>query len=357
MRRGPWLTCLALCLIVPLAGCAKLNEWLEGSVSEEEEDKGPSPEEELANQTKALAGTSPGDRKAAIGKLVGLKREDALAEVLKHIDDADDNVAREVLSNLQTLTGFPEKTEDERQLDPEGYDQQLLFKQRILEQGLPKLAALLGQRGPELRYGSLVVLYNFTRAPVVPETAIQTLRDQVAEPVAAVALDAGAAEDARLLAIECLVAAAAGPQVARLAELLNSPSEPIRARAALAMAQAAPLLGDGREAVVAKLSDLARDPAQSEAVRWRVYLALGRLGAKEVPQGTQKFALELTEDEAAALSDPEKVSGLEAYRGYALSSSPAPDSTKEAHTLSAEVSGIATKAEEELDAERKKGYR
>ena len=53
MRWRRWCLGLALLTLVPLNGCAKLNEWLEGTVGEEKKAEGPTPEETLADQKKA----------------------------------------------------------------------------------------------------------------------------------------------------------------------------------------------------------------------------------------------------------------------------------------------------------------
>lgn len=355
MRWRLWWALLILA-VLPLGGCAQLNEWLEGTAGEETEEEAEDPEQVLKDAIAALGGDVAADRKAAIGKLTGLKRDDALQVVIDHIDDADPAVAAEVLSQLQTLTGFPEKTEDERQLDPEGYQQQLDFKQQILEQGLPKLAQAVGGEQTDVRYGALIVLYNLSQPPVVPEGAEEQLRTQTANAVTQVVLSDTAAEDARILGIETLVAIGAADSVAQLAPLLDRGDDTLRGRVALALGQVAPQLGDAKATISDHLARVAADTGDNEDVRWRALLALGRVGTDEM-QGLQTEFTAPEVDEGADISELETTSPLQAYRAYALANATTPEAAQELATLSQNMDQMATTAEEQLAEERKKGYR
>lgn len=277
--------------------------------------------------------------------------------VIALIDDRDPAVASEVLSQLQTMTGFPEKTEDERQLDPEGYDQQLKFKQQVLTEGLPKLAATVQQAAPEARYGALIVLYNLTKPPVVPDNARDTIKTQAADALGALAVAEELPRDARLLAIETLVAVDAGPQVGNLVPLLQSPDAILRERVALAVGQTAGSLGAAAAAARAQLIALANDPAQPEQVRSRALLSLAALGTDQPVALEQPFQVAVSPDEADDLTETEKISPLEAYRTYAMARSKSPEAHRKLGEINEQTDQIATKAEEELAIERKKGYR
>ena len=356
MRWRLWLIGGLLLALVPLAGCARLNEWLEGTVGEKEKKEGPTPEEELANQKKALAGDVAADRKAAIGKLVGLKRSDALDVVLGYIADGDPAVVGEVLSNLGTVTGFAEKTEDERQLDPEGYNKQLAAKQQVLDKGLPALVKAVESGSSDACYSALIVLHNLTRPPVVPATAGDTLRQQASRSLLQVAL-AKAETDSRLLAIGVLASLRDGESIGQLVPLLASPDSALVSRTALALGQAAGSLGAAKADAVAKLEALLADPKQPDSVRSPVMLALGRLGATTVAGLDQPYVVQLSDDDKANLSLAEKQSPFEAYRTYALAGSKAAEAPAKLAEANRGCDKIAKTAEEELAAERKKGYR
>ncbi len=358
-----WLI-LALVPVFALSGCAKLNEWLEGTVGEEEKKSGTTPEEELLNQSKALKGTVPADRKAAIGKLMAIKAKDApdiatqaRTLVIGLIDDADSAVAKEAMSALQTLTGFAEKTEDERQLDPEGYDQQLKGKEQVVAEGLTKLAAAVRGTDAGLRYGALIVIYNLTRAPVVPANASTLLQEQAAAAVSQVALDETAELDTRLLGIEALAALGAATEIAKLLPLLGSSEAALRARVALALGQAGAGLGAAQGEASQRLAALAADPSQGDDLRWQALLALGRLGTDQTAAMDRPFTMSFSPEEAADLSESEQMSPLEAYRAYALAHATSPEAAQKLAAETQKIGQMATKAEEELAAERKKGYR
>lgn len=357
MRLRRWCLGLALLTLVPMNGCARLNEWLEGTVGEEKKKEGPTPEEELANQQTALADpTKPADRKAAIGKLMGLKRPDALDVVIKTLGDSDPAVNLEVLSHLQSATGFAEKTEDERQLDPEGYKKQLDFKTKILTDAVDKLAGMVEGRDRDAAYSALVVLYNFTRPPVVPADAKTTV-GQKAAGVLTLALDRTADEDARVLAMETLTALGAGQQVAQLVALLDEPSEVLRSQAIWSLGAAAGSLGEAGKAAADKLAIMASDATATDGLRWRALLALARLSSAQTAPADRKFEVKVDESTKGDLSASEKISGMETYRTFALANCTSPEAAQKLAAENADLHKIAAAAEEELAAERKKGYR
>lgn len=365
MRSRVWLAMGLALVMLGTTGCARLNEWLEGTVGEKEVDTGPTPQEALQTAKDDLAGDDAGQRKAAVGALVGLKDkkeapevgEEAIQIVIGLLGDADPAVVSEVLNQLQTLTGFAEKTEDERQLDPEGYDLQLKIKEQVLTEGLEGLAGALKTEDKGIRYGSLIVLYNLARPPVVPANAMQQLKDRVATDTRQLALDNAAPDDGRMLAIDTLVAIGAGEEVAGLVPLLADPHESLRGRAALAMGQASESVAGARGEVVRQLETLAGDPAQPDEVRWRAMASLGRLGADQPSALTTAFTRDLGDVDPETLSDTEKLSPLEAYRGFALANSAGPEAKQAAAQMNAEEAALASAAEEEMAAERKKGYR
>jgi len=325
MRVRGWLSIGLALVLVGSTGCAKLNEWLEGTVGEEEATEGPTPQEALQTAKDDLAGTDAAKRKAAVGALVALKDkkevpevgDEALTIVVGLLGDNDQAVKSEVLNQLQTLTGFPEKTEDERQLDPEGYDLQLKIKEMVLTQGLEGIASALKTEDKGIRYGALIVLYNLSRPPVVPDSALQQLKDRVAADTRSVALDETAPIDCRMLAVDTLVSIGAGPEVASLTPLLAATSDDLRGRVALAMGQAADSLADAKAEVVGQLQDLAGNAAQPESVRWRAMASLGRLGAASAAPLQEPFTFDLGDVDPDTLTDTEKISPLEAYRGHA----------------------------------------
>ena len=365
MRVRGWLSIGLALVLFSTTGCAKLNEWLEGTVGEEEAAEGETPEELLQTAKDDLAGDDAAARKAAIGALVALKAKkdapevatEAVTIVVDHLTDADPAVVAEVLNQLQTLTGFPEKTEDERQLDPEGYDQQLKFKEMILTNGLEGLAKALQTEEKGIRYGALIVLYNLSRPPVVPADAEEQLRGKVAGDILKLALDDSAPTDGRLLAVDTMVAIGAGEEVGSLLPLLDSKDDELRGRAALAMGQASASLGDRKEPVVEALELLAGDPSQPESVRWRAMASLGELGADEADPLTKPFEADLGDVDPETLTPTEKISPLEAYRGYALANSTDSAAATETAAINEATDQLATEAEEELASERKKGYR
>lgn len=365
MRVRGWLSIGLALVLVSTTGCAKLNEWLEGTVGEEEAAEGATPQETLQTAKDDLAGADAAKRKAAVGALVGLKDkkeapevgEEAITIVIGLLNDSDPAVVAEVLNQLQTLTGFVEKTEDERQLDPEGYDLQLKIKEAVLTQGLEGLTAALKTEDKGIRYGGLIVLYNLSRPPVVPENAQEQLVSRVAADTRQLALDDAAPADARMLAIDTLVSIGAGQEVAALVPLLGAPDDDLRGRAALAMGQAAASLGDAKQEAVAQLETLAKDAAQPESVRWRAMASLGRLGAADATALETPFEADLGDVDPDTLTETEKISPLEAYRGYGLANSPASGAEEATATLNQSTAAIAQAAEEELAAERKKGYR
>ncbi|MCC7493716.1 MAG: hypothetical protein IT204_15280 [Fimbriimonadaceae bacterium] len=362
-RRSAWLV-LALLPALLLGGCAKLDKWLESTVGEEEKKSGTTPEEELANQQKALAGSVAADRKAAIGKLMGIKAKDApdVAQQARSLviglaGDADVEVAKESMSALQTLTGFAEKTEDERQLDPEGYDQQLKGKEQVVTEGLALLSKAITGTQPDLRYGALIVLYNLCRPPVVPASAKDNIKQTAAGAIGTLARDESADLDTRLLAIEALAVAAAGDEIAKLVPLLDSTEPALQGRVALVLGQTAAALGGAKAEAATRLAKLAATAGLSDEVRWQAVLALAQIGSDQPTGLTQGFTITVDPDEADDLGDVEKVSPLEAYRAAALAACKSPEAAQQAAQLLAEYGRMATKAEEELAAERKKGYR
>lgn len=343
---------LALISLLPLcAGCAKLNEWLEGTVGEEKAKEGLTPEEELAKQQGLLKTGLPAERKAAITTIGGLKLEAAITEVLTHIDDADPAVVSAVLSVLQSVTGFAEKTEDERQLDPEGYDKQVKYKQMVVEQGLAKLAAVL--KGSDLiRYGAMIVFYNLGRAPVVPENAGDALRQQAVPSIAALAGDPKARQDARLLALDTLVLYEAKDELTGLARLLEDPAPEVRARMALALGQA----GSDPATAAPRLLALAKDTAQPWDVRWAAAAGLGKLGSPDVSGLEQPYGAPIPEELQNDPSPHDQSSPLDAYRAYALANASSAEAQKLVTELNQQMDKVATEAEDQLSAERKKGY-
>ncbi len=357
MRLRWWLLPLLALSFASLTGCAKVNEWLEGTVGEEEETDEETPEEKLAKAEADLAGSDAAKRKAAAAALFGIvlevdekdpeaDRAVVVRKALPFLSDDDDAVVLAILNGLQTKTGFPEKTEDERQLDPEGYDRQLAEKTAVVEQGLSGVSAALQRDDESIRYRAMVVLCNLTRPPIVPDDAVEQVRGAISDEALKLALDDGQSLDLRLLAIEALVACAAGGQVGQLVPLLASDEAELRARVALAVGQAADWEGAAQAGVASSLVDLARDQRQPMSVRWCAAATLGRLGAGEGAGLDSPFAV---------AGEEEPYPNLEAYRTYALAHSGAAGEV--VAELNAEMDAVATAAEEELDAERKKGYR
>lgn len=365
MRVRGWLSIGLALVLVSTTGCAKLNEWLEGTVGEEEAAEGATPQETLQTAKDDLAGSDAAKRKAAVGALVALKDkkeapevgDEAIGIVIGLLHDSDPAVVAEVLNQLQTLTGFVEKTEDERQLDPEGYDLQLKIKETVLTQGLEGLAAAMKTEDKGMRYGALIVLYNLSRPPVVPADALEQLQSRVAADTRQLALDDATPADARMLAIDTLVGIGAGPEVGALVPLLGAEDDALRGRAALAMGQAAASLGTAKAEAVTRLQALAGDDTQPESVRWRAMASLGRLGADQAAPLEKAFVADLGDVDPDTLSETEKISPLEAYRGYALANSPTAEAKQDTAALNESTAAIAKAAEEELAAERKKGYR
>lgn len=352
--RHRWLLLVLLALVPLGSGCAKLSEWLEGAAEEEESKDEKTPEEILAEETKNLAGDDAAKRKDAIGKIGALKLEEALRVVLQHLRDHDPAVVKACLSVLQTVTGFPEKTDDERQLDPEGYDQQLAFKQIVVEQGQRSLAKLLHSSDDEIQYGALIVFYNLGQAPVVPPDAKDQLRAEASGAIVELAQNAEMPTDARLLAIEALVLYEAADSVGQLVPLLDDPDEQVRARTALALGQ---VTAAGAQGAESKLLALAADGHQPWTVRWAAAAALGRLGAQSVSGLTTPFRPPVDPD---AIQDPESPdigSALDAYRAFALANAKTPEAQQLVAELNQQMDAAATQAEEQLEMERKKGYR
>lgn len=355
-RRGHrrWmLVGLALGLLPLLGGCAQLNEWLEGTMGEEEETDEETPEEKLATQREALAGDDVAARKAAFAVLITLDLEPALPLVIQHVNDKDPDVAAAALSALQTVTGFAEKTEDERQLDPEGYERQLRDKLAVVENGLDELQAALRRDDDSVRYNALVVLYNLGKSPVVPEDSPEQTLEQVRQTLGPeflrLAKDTKEQADIRLLAIENLVVHRAIEQLPQLAALLRDDDAALRGRAALALGQAVQRDRRRVQSTVdapAELTGLARDADQPDDVRWRAALAAGELAAPDAAGLTDPFP-----------DTPEEVgvAPLEPYRVYALDRSGTADA--EVARINEHVDQLATTAEEEFVAEKKKGYR
>lgn len=348
-----WLLPLALLLALPLlGGCAKLNEWLEGTVGEEEESTAKTPEEELAEQQEILKTGEPAKRKAAMTKITTLKIAPALEVVIQGLGDADSGVVSASLSGLQTVTGFPEKTDDERQLDPEGYQLQLDFKQAVIEQGLAGLSAAI-QRDDDNRFGGLIVLYNLGRAPVVPDDALNQLRDRTSDSLVKLVKDDAAPLDTRELAVDVLVLYGATDKIAELVPVLDSPEAELRGQVALSLGE----VGAKSPEAESKLLALATDGGQPWDVRWRAAAALGRLGASNTGGLQAPFDPPLPEELQGDPENPDEPSPLEAYRSYALSNATDPQAQAVVAQLNQEMDQLATAAEDRLAAEKKKGYR
>jgi hypothetical protein len=379
------LLAIAMVLLpLTLGGCAKLNQWLEGTAGEEEKKDQEDPAKTFADQQKALNGEDKAKRKDAVGKLVDLAtakpptnpelaaatetvRPQALKLAISLLADSDPAVAEAALDRFGSVTGFAEKTEDERQLDPEAYDRQLTLKRAVLTDGLPALTAAVQSSDADLRYGALVVLSNLAKPPVVSadaklpeaaqEAAARAELKQVAPFITPVALDAAMPLDTRLLATEVLATLPAWDQMPLLAPLLRDKDEAIRGRAAMALAQAATAGEGGVKSTEPQLAALAESSAEPESVRWRATLALG---AMHSPQGAELTTAMLPPPpppNSKREPDPSDAAGmapLEAYRSYALAEGGAAQAVA---TLNAGVDKAATKAEEDLAAERKKGYK
>lgn len=351
MRLRWWLM-LGLLVAACCSGCAKLNEWLEGTVGEEEKTDEETPEEKLDKAAKDLKGTDAAKRAAAVNTIMGLVLPDdtereptaPLATALPYLADEDENVVLAVLDGMQTKTGFAEKTEDEQQLDPEGYQRQLAEKRMVAEQTSIGLARALRSPNDTIRYRAIIVLCNLARPPIVPDDAIATLGGRYAAQLLTLAQGAEQPLDVRLLAIEALVAYQAGSQVAELVPLLRDPEPQIRARAALAFSQAADWNAAGQAQLGDQLVALVADKSQPVEVRWCAAAAAGRLQVGAASQLQDPF------------DEPVGLTNLEAYRTYALANAGG-QAAQAVAQLNAEISAFATKEEEELDAERKKGYR
>ena len=385
MRPHVLFLALMMGLTTPwLGGCAKLNQWLEGTAGEEEKADQEDPAKTFADQTKALAGTDQAKRKEAVGKLIGLAtakpptdpelaktaeevRPKALAAAIALLDDEDKGVCQAALAGFAGPVGFAEKTEDERQLDPEAYQRSLNLKRAVYNEGLPKLLNVLKRPDPDLLYSAVIVLTNLAKAPVCAGDAKLDekqqdqqgragLKTQSGKPVAEVALNAKLPTDVRLLAIEAVVGFNAWEEVGTMTALLSDPDAKIRARVALAVAQAADGLGSAKASVEGNLLALVKDPKEPEDVRWKATLALGALRSG---QGAQLTTPVLPPPPADSKREPDKsdapgMAPLEAYRTFALANGGA---VAEVAKLNSEVSKVATAAEEELTAERKKGYK
>ncbi|MBI5835118.1 MAG: HEAT repeat domain-containing protein [Armatimonadetes bacterium] len=385
MRPHVLFLALVMGLTTPwLGGCAKLNQWLEGTAGEEEKKDQEDPAKTFADQSKALAGSDQAKRKEAVGKLIGLAtakpptdpelakscetvRPQALATAIKLLDDENKGVAQAALAGFSGPVGFAEKTEDERQLDPEAYARSLNLKRAVFNDGLPRLLNVLTRPDADLRYSAIIVLTSLAKAPVCAGDAKLTeeqqdqqgrakLKSQVGIEVAKVAQDTAMTTDVRLLAIEAVVAFAAWEQVGTLSSLLADPDDKIRARVALALAQGAPGLGSAKSTVEANLLSLAKNAKEPEDVRWKATLALGALHSG---QGAQLTTPVLPPPSADLKREPDKsdapgMAPLEAYRTYALANG---NAAAEVSRLNQDVGKVATAAEEELAAERKKGYK
>jgi hypothetical protein len=372
-------------LLATLSGCARLNQWLEGTAGEEEKKDKLDPAKTLAEQKEALAGTNAGKRAGAVKALIDLAlakpptnaeqakaleeaRPEALTLAVGLLDDADAKVCGAALGGFGGATAFAEKTEDERQLDPEGYDRQLNLKRKVLTDGLPKLVKVLQGNDAGLRHGALVLLYQLAKPPLVSgdakkraadqmAEALKLLVEQAAQPVVAVALDAKMPTDVRLLAMEDIAAFRATEAAGGLEPLLADVDANVRARAALAMAEAGGGLGQAKSKVEPALAALTNDATQPEDVKWRAALALGALGSSQT-SGLKQPYLPTTKPDPK--KEPDKSDGpgmapLEAYRTSALARSSA--DRAEVGQLNAGVDKVAAEAEAQLADERKKGYR
>lgn len=375
---------LVVALLPSFSGCARLTQWLEGAANEEEKKDKEDPAKTLADQKEALGGQDAGKRAAAVGKLLGLAtakpptnpqaaaaldklRPEALALAITLLDDADAKVSNAALGGFAGAVGFAEKTDDERQLDPEAYDRQVNLKRKVMADGLARLVKVAALPKADLRYGALTVLYQLGKSPVVssaggkrPEqqaaAALDALKKDAAPAIATVALDATMPRDVRLLAMECLAEYGAAAAAAQLAPLLADTDVAVRGRAALAMAEAGGGLGAAKAQVEPTLVQLAQSDA-SEDVKWRAALALGRLGS---PKGAELKQALLPPPPANKKKDPDPsdaagMAPLEAYRTYAQSHSGG--ASAEVATLNREVGKAASAAEEKLADERKRGYK
>jgi hypothetical protein len=387
MRSRSLLLLLALAASAPLVGgCARLNQWLEGTAGEEEKKDQEDPAKTFADQKKALAGDDKAKRKDAVGKLVDLAtlkpptvaedaqvveqiRPQARALAISLMGDADPEVAKAALAKIAGVTGFAEKTEDERQLDPEAYDRQLTIKRAVLSEGLAHLQAAVAAKDPDLRYGALVVLGNLAKPPLVggdakqPEAAQAAAAKAALQPAAPdvgqVVRDATMPTDVRLMAIETLATMNAWTEMGQLEPLLADKDVKLRARVALALAQAGAGLGDKATAET-KLTALATDQTQPEEVRWQAILALGSLGSASAERLTEALLPPAPAANSKREHDPSDDAGmapLEAYRTYALSHSSSATAQQAAAQLSSAVDKAAHKAEDDLAADRKKGYK
>jgi len=385
MRPHVLFLALVMGLTAPwLGGCAKLNQWLEGTAGDEEKKDQEDPKKTLDDQTKALRGTDQAKRKEAVGKLIGLAtvkpptdpelakvaeevRPQALEAAIKLLDDADKGVCQAALAGFAGPVGFAEKTEDERQLDPEAYARSLNLKRAVFNDGLPRLLNVLERADADLRYSAIMVLTNLAKAPVCAGDAKLTeeqqdqkgradLKTQVGESVAKTALDMAMPTDVRLLAIEAVVAFAAWEQVGTLSSLLSDRDPAIRARAALAMAQGAQGIGSAKGSVESVLFSMAQNAKEPEDVRWKATLALGALKSSQGGQLTQPVLPPASADTKREpdKSDAPGMAPLEAYRAFALANG---NAHAEVAKLNQQVGQVATAAEEELAAERKKGYK
>ncbi|HAZ63943.1 MAG TPA: hypothetical protein DCZ72_10095, partial [Armatimonadetes bacterium] len=337
-----------------------------------------------AEQQEALAGNDAADRLAAVGSLMGLAtikpptdaklaaayeevRPQALSTAMSLLDDADPKVAEAALAAFSGAVSFAEKTEDERQLDPEAYQRSLNLKRAVFNDGLPRLLTVLGRGDGDLTYFALTTLTNLAKAPVVAgdpklseieadKLGRADLKAKAADSVIRVAQDSALPVDVRLLAIEAAISFGAYEQIGMLSSLLTEDDPRLKGRAALAFAQAASGLGDAKAGIEQALLALASNATEDSDVRWEATLALAALGSQ---LGAQLTEAVLPVVDTSLNRDPDPSDGpglapLEGYRTYALSAAGA---RAEVDQLNREVSAVATAAEEQLAADRKKGYK
>ncbi|HIE50229.1 MAG TPA: hypothetical protein EYP85_00595 [Armatimonadetes bacterium] len=323
-----WFLALAVWGI-GVTSCAKIAALLEGATTEEEEEA-QKEAEDLAKQLEELRKEDPTARQAALNALREMKKLESLPAITRHMEDEDEDV---VIAAIRTLCAFayvPEKEPEEREIDPEAYQEALELKRKTTEVALDSVLRALTHPSPDVRYWAVTTLQHMGLPPGDEEQR-ERVRRRATEPLCARLRDEN--RDVGTIVADTLVAlriAAAGPD---LIAALKDPEPQVRQQAAFGLGEL-----QVREAVEALIQALRDEDA---GVRWRAARSLAILADPKA----EEALLAALEDENLAVRQ---------YAIHGLSRLPGEKAQATLARLNREEFQLAEQAIAEEEAKRRK---